>query len=68
MEKEGTNLLFFESLIWKKRDKQRPMDSVASKCSYTFQIPNQNSRASLVCLLPVLFLFLKYRRLLVHSK
>ena len=31
----------------------------------SFQIPSQNSRASLVCLLPVLFLFLEYRRSLV---
>ena len=31
---------------------------------YSFQIPYQNSHASLVCLLQVLFLFLEYRRFL----
>ena len=32
---------------------------------YSFQIPYQNSRSSLVCLLPAPFLFLEYRSLVI---
>ena len=45
---------------------QKTHTSDFERNNYSFQIPYQNSRVSLVCLLLVLFLFLEYRRLLVY--
>ena len=50
------------SRYFKKVKKTRTRDFEKN----SFQIPYQNSRASLVCLLPVLFIFLEYRRSLVY--
>ena len=52
------------SRYFKKKFKT-PAHGILNEIKYSFQIPYRNSRASLVCLLPVLFLFLEYRRSLV---
>ena len=52
------------SRYFKKVKNTRTQDFKRNK--HSFQIPYQNSRGNLVCLLPVLFLFLEYQRSLVY--